>query len=65
MRWELQSLGFAYDKKAKCSRVERQGVRVHLKHVKYTTIRSSPFFACEMSAENNVERSCTVWEQAP
>ena len=51
MRWELQSLGFAYDKKAKCSRVERQGVRVHLKHVKYTTIRSSPFFAYEMSAE--------------
>ena len=45
--------------------MEGQGVRVHLKRVKQTTIRSSPFFAYDMSAEKSVEQSFTVWEQAP
>ena len=27
-------------------------------------LRSSPFFACEMSAEKNVKQSCAVWEKA-
>ena len=30
-----------------------------------TTIWISPFFACEMSAKQNDEQSCTEWEQAP
>ena len=39
-------------------------VWVHLKRVKKITVWCSPFYACEMSAEKNVEQSCPVWEQA-
>ena len=57
---ELQLIGFSYDKKS------ANEVMWKDKEYEYisSALRSSPFFAYEMSAERNVEQSCTVWEQA-
>ena len=65
--WTLLQMmvGFSYDKES------ANAVMLKDKEYEYASsawnkqmIKSSPFFAGEMSAEKNVEQSCSVWQQA-
>ena len=68
IRQKLQLVGFSYDKKSANVVLWKDKEYEYISSALINPrigIRSSPFFACDMSAENNVEQSFTVWKQAP